>query len=359
MLPERLSATDSATLLDRAPLLIWRSGANAHRDYFNDSWLRFTGRSREEELGEGWMQGVHPDDLQRRTDLFLDPLRGLAPFEVEYRLRRHDGLYRWVLERGVPIHEEDAIRGFVGACLDIHDRRRGEESREAALRMIAHELRTPLQAVKMRAEVMRRAAAGGEVCTPDMFDRLDVQIDRLGRLISDLSADGRSARALASQGPAGSRGTAAPSGRPALRRAARVARTGPPSTDVSRPRARRRRRREPQSRAGLPRVARQRVQVLAPWRKRRGRASGRRRAPPRHDPGRGGRDSGGGPEVGRPAILSSRQRPPASLFGPGPRARRRPGTSSSGTAAVSPSRASWIAGRQITVTLPRSVAELA
>ncbi len=186
MLPEWLPTTDSAALLDHAPLLIWRSGAKAHRDYFNDTWLRFTGRSREEELGEGWMQGVHPDDLRRRAELFLDPLRGLAPFEVEYRLRRHDGLYRWVLERGVPIHEADAVHGFVGACLDIHDRRRGEESREAALRMMAHELRTPLQAVKMHAEVMRRAAAAGEVCTPEMFDRLGVQVDRLGRLISDL-----------------------------------------------------------------------------------------------------------------------------------------------------------------------------
>jgi PAS domain S-box-containing protein len=186
MLPEVLSATDSATLLDRAPLLVWRCGVDGHRDYFNDTWLRFTGRSREEELGEGWMRGVHPDDARRRAELFLDPLRRLGPFEVEYRLRRHDGLYRWVLERGVPIHEEDSILGFVGACLDIHDRRRGEESREAALRMMAHELRTPLQALKMHVEVMRRAAAAGEVCSPETFDRLEVPVDRLGRLISDL-----------------------------------------------------------------------------------------------------------------------------------------------------------------------------
>ncbi|HEY4229937.1 MAG TPA: PAS domain-containing sensor histidine kinase [Thermoanaerobaculia bacterium] len=190
MLPEQFSATDSATLLDHAPLLIWRSGTDGHRDYFNETWLRFTGRSRDEELGEGWMQGVHPDDARRRAELFLDPLRRLVPFEVEYRLRRHDGLYRWVLERGVPVHEEDEVRGFAGACLDIHDRRRGEESREAALRMMAHELRTPLQAVKMHVEVMRRSAAAGEVCGAEMFDRLDVQIDRLGRLISDLLRTG-------------------------------------------------------------------------------------------------------------------------------------------------------------------------
>jgi len=190
MVPETLSAADSSALLEHVPLLIWRSGIDGHRSYFNDTWLRFTGRSWEEELGEGWMRGVHPDDARRRAELFLDPLRRLAPFEVEYRLRRHDGLYRWVLERGVPVHEEDAVRGFVGACLDIHDRRRGEESREAALRMMAHELRTPLQAIKMHAEVMRRAAAAGEVCSPEMFDRLNVQMDRLGRLTSDLLRTG-------------------------------------------------------------------------------------------------------------------------------------------------------------------------
>ncbi|HEY2797455.1 MAG TPA: PAS domain-containing sensor histidine kinase [Thermoanaerobaculia bacterium] len=190
MLTEPLSAADSAALLEHAPLLIWRSDGDGQRDYFNDSWLRFTGRRREEERGEGWLEGVHPDDLRRRSELFLDPLRRLAPFEVEYRLRRHDGLHRWVLERGVPIHEEDAVHGFVGACLDIHDRRRGEESREAALRMMAHELRTPLQAVKMHAEVMRRAAIGGEACTPEMLDRLDVQVDRLGRLVDDLLRTG-------------------------------------------------------------------------------------------------------------------------------------------------------------------------
>src|SRR5262249_19801658 len=105
-------------------------------------------------------------------------------------LRRHDGQYRWVLERGVPIHAQDRVLGFVGACLDIHDRRRGEESREAALRMMAHELRTPVQVMKMQLEVMRRAAAGGEVCTTEMFDRLDVQFDRLGRLITDLLQKG-------------------------------------------------------------------------------------------------------------------------------------------------------------------------
>jgi PAS domain S-box-containing protein len=181
-----LSAAESTALLEHAPLLLWRAGPDGRRDYFNDTWLRFTGRTLEAERGEGWMEGVHPDDLERCGELFRDPRRLRAPFEREYRLRRHDGQHRWVLERGVPIHARDRALGIAGACLDIHDRRLGEEAREAALRMMAHELRTPLQAMKMQLEVMRRAAAAGEICAPDMFDRVDAQCDRLGRLVSDL-----------------------------------------------------------------------------------------------------------------------------------------------------------------------------
>jgi PAS domain S-box-containing protein len=169
---------------------MWRSGLGARRDFFNEGWLRFTGRSLEQETGQGWTHGVHPEDLRRFAALFLEPLRRLAPYEVEYRLRRHDGRYRWILERGVPVRGENAVQGFVGACFDIQERREGEESREAALRMMAHELRTPLQAVKMQLEVMRREAAAGVVSGPELFERLEAPLDRFGRLIGDLSQIG-------------------------------------------------------------------------------------------------------------------------------------------------------------------------
>ncbi len=170
--------------------MLWRSGSGARREFFNDGWLRFTGRRLEQELGEGWMLGVHPEDMRRCAELFVEPLRRLAPFEVEYRLRRHDGIYRWILERGVPVREENAVQGFVGACFDVQERREAQDSREAALRMMAHELRTPLQAVKMQVELLRRGAAAGNVSSPEMFTRLDAEFDRFTRLIDDLSQTG-------------------------------------------------------------------------------------------------------------------------------------------------------------------------
>ncbi|MEP6994553.1 MAG: PAS domain-containing sensor histidine kinase, partial [Acidobacteriota bacterium] len=168
----------------------WRSGPDGRRDYCNGPWLRFTGRTLQEELGDGWTLGIHAADLRRRLDVAADSFRQRAPFEAEYRLRRHDGVYRWIFERGVPIREADAFGGFVGGCIDVHERHEGQVARESFLRMMAHELRTPLQAVKMFVEAMRRRAASGEPCGPEMFDRLDGQFDRFGRLISDLSQTG-------------------------------------------------------------------------------------------------------------------------------------------------------------------------
>ena len=193
-----LSPSEYAALAEDSSLLIWRFGLDARSDYFNDTWLRFTGRSLEEELGEGWILGVHAEDRLRCLNVYRDHFQSRAPFELEYRLRRHDGAFRWILSRGVPARDATEFRGFIGSGIDIHERHEGALARERFLRMMAHELRTPLQAVQMFVEVMRRGADAGEGCTPEMFDRLDVQFGRFRRLAGDLAetgdADGSSMR---------------------------------------------------------------------------------------------------------------------------------------------------------------------
>jgi len=110
---------------DSAPVLIWMSNSTKACDYFNRQWLEFTGRTLEQELGNGWAQGVHPDDLPQCLTTYNAAFDARQPFKMEYRLRRFDGEYRWVLDDGVPRFAPDGtFVGYIGACMDISDQKK-------------------------------------------------------------------------------------------------------------------------------------------------------------------------------------------------------------------------------------------
>ncbi len=116
------------TLFEEFPTLIWRAGPQGRFDYFNRAWLQFTGRRVEEEVGEGWTQGVHPDDLPRFHDVYAGALKARSPFEMEFRIRRHDGRFRWMLNVGRPFNDlEGEFAGFLGSCYDITERKTHEQ----------------------------------------------------------------------------------------------------------------------------------------------------------------------------------------------------------------------------------------
>ncbi|HOC85147.1 MAG TPA: PAS domain S-box protein, partial [Methanoculleus sp.] len=125
------------TLADSGQALIWACGLDAGWDYFNEPWLAFTGRTLEEEIGDGWIEGVHPDDRSRCIEIFTGAFARRKPFSMTHRLRRYDGEYRWVQDDGSPRYDtRDNFLGFIGHCLDVTELRRMEEMLQETLEMM-------------------------------------------------------------------------------------------------------------------------------------------------------------------------------------------------------------------------------
>lgn len=126
----RASEERFRTMANSAPVLIWISGLDSACNWFNKVWLDFTGRSLEQEVGNGWLEGVHPDDLQPCLDIYAGHFDRREEFRMEYRLRRHDGAYRWIDDHGVPqLDSQGNFSGYIGSCIDI------TESKELSLQL--------------------------------------------------------------------------------------------------------------------------------------------------------------------------------------------------------------------------------
>ncbi len=121
-------------MADTAPVMIWMSDTDQLGDYFNKVWLEFTGRTLAQEMGTGWMESLHPDDLPECRDIYRIAFDARREYRIECRLRRSDGDYRWVLGTGVPRYWPDrTFAGYIGSYIDISDRKQAEQERAAAL----------------------------------------------------------------------------------------------------------------------------------------------------------------------------------------------------------------------------------
>ncbi len=124
----RESELNYRTLADSGQALIWTSRTDKRCDYFNKVWLNFTGRTMEQEFGNGWAEGVHPDDLQRCLDIYVTAFDKRETFSMDYRLRRHDGEYRWIHDASCPRYNlNGSFFGYIGHCMDITERKLVEE----------------------------------------------------------------------------------------------------------------------------------------------------------------------------------------------------------------------------------------
>lgn len=160
-------------LADSSPVLIWMADIEKHMIYFNKRWLNFTGRLFEEEVGEGWLSGIHPEDREEYRHMYIDHFNERHEFLMEFRLRRNDGQYRWMLGHGVPRYmEDDLFVGYIGSCFDIHDRKETElkllernREKDILIKEIHHRVKNNLQLISSIIFIRLNKMARGDVRT--------------------------------------------------------------------------------------------------------------------------------------------------------------------------------------------------
>jgi PAS domain S-box-containing protein len=183
-----LSHHEHEQLADAAPAIVWRANRDGRRDYVSQGWTRLTGRELADGATERWLEAVHPDDVGGVVAALRDAFARGVSVELEYRLHRADGAWCWIVDCVAPCRDDHGrVTGFVGVSVDVHRRREAERARVGFLTAIAHELRTPLQAVEAYLALLRHKSQLGETLTAEVFDRAAQQFRRFSALIADLS----------------------------------------------------------------------------------------------------------------------------------------------------------------------------
>ncbi|MEP7057020.1 MAG: ATP-binding protein [Caldimonas sp.] len=195
-LAETHSAARARIAASYAPALIWMCGTDRQLDWFNTAWESYTGRTQDELNGDGWLDLVHPEDVERCKGILATSFDARQPYTLDYRLRRHDGQYRWLLDNGVPRFEADGTwAGYIGSGIDIDERKQSEERLAARvqafrlaerrqirfLSLLSHELRNPLAPIANAASVLQTLEQRNPVLVR-LREILERQVERLSRL---------------------------------------------------------------------------------------------------------------------------------------------------------------------------------
>jgi PAS domain S-box-containing protein len=143
---------DFRQLAEVAPILIRRTGADRRDDWFNRTWLDFTGRPMAGEVGAGWIDNIHPDDTDRHATVFARAFDAREPYALDYRLRRHDGSYRWIAVKGEPFTRHGVFAGYWSSGTDITEHRDAQQSQRVLINDLNHRMKNTLTVVQAMAE---------------------------------------------------------------------------------------------------------------------------------------------------------------------------------------------------------------
>jgi PAS domain S-box-containing protein len=167
------------------PQQVWTATPGGALDYVNEVTEKYFGRKAAGIIGAGWQAFIHPDDLTNCLDTWVYSLRTGKLYEVEFRLRKRDGEYRWHLGRAVPFKSNERIISWLGTNTDIEDQKRNEQIKDEFISIASHELKTPLTSLKAYVQLLERS--GQIPPEPQKFIQKSVhQIKRLENLVNDL-----------------------------------------------------------------------------------------------------------------------------------------------------------------------------
>jgi len=183
------------SIANTSPAMVWMSGLDRGCTWFNHTWLGFTGRSLAQEQGNGWTEGVHPDDLDRCLAIYSEAFDARRFFAMEYRLRHSDGEYRWILDQGHPRYDASgSFAGYIGSCLDISEHKRAEEEInrknmeiEQFIYAVSHDLRSPLITFSSFLRYLEEdMATGDEERIARDLGFIHKSVDRMDQLLGEL-----------------------------------------------------------------------------------------------------------------------------------------------------------------------------